>query len=199
MACITCFKDWISCGETAIYVQATLLPSTNYTWIITTPQGAKYLGTTTTDADGFFVIPVSELPDGLFNPYAGIFTLEVQTGTCAPATWNDSAYCEPYTCIEFEAKNGNAGKNVIGCPCLEDIEGCCFPTVVEFTDVATLDIPYTAQMTLKYGDVPTVQTWIYDGLGRLVIMGIFASLDAVPPTLISLDFGGLATGIIVIK
>ena len=199
MACQTCFKDWISCGETAINVYGTLLPETNYTWILTTSQGAKYLGAVTTDGDGFFVIPTSELPEGLINPYSGIFTLEVQAGHCDPATWNDSAYCDSYTCIEFEARNGNGGKNIIGCPCLEDIEGCCYPTVVPFTSVATLDIPYTSQMALKYGDVPTVQTWIYDGLGRLVFMGISASFDANPVTLISLDFGGVASGIVVIK
>ena len=71
--------------------------------------------------------------------------------------------------------------------------------MVPFTSVATLDIPYTSDMQLKYGDVPTVQTWIYDGLGRLVFMGISASFDANPVTLISLDFGGIASGIVVIK
>jgi len=199
MSCNTCYKDWISCGETAISVYATLLPETNYTWILTTAQGAKYMGAVTTDEDGQFILAVSELPEGLLNPYAGLFTLEVQAGHCNPATWNDSAYCTPYTCIEFEVRNGNGGKNIIGCPCLEEVEGCCYPTVVEFTDVATLEIPYTAQMALKYGEVPTVQTWVYDELGRLVYMGISASFDDVPVTLISLDFGGVASGIVVIK
>ncbi len=198
MACTTCFKDWIGCNETVINVQGSLLPETDYTWLLTSPQGAKYLGTVTTDEDGFFVL-VEPLA-GLFNPYAGIFTLEVQTANCTPSTWNDSAYCDPYTCIEFEVKNGNSGKNVIGCPCLGDIEGCCYPTVVEFTDVATLEIPYTTEMALKYGDIPTVQVWIYDGLGRLVNMGIMVAIGGPPGSVvISLDFGGPATGIVVIK
>lgn len=199
MACQTCYKDWISCGNEALVINGTLIPETEYTWILTHANGAKYLGSTTTDGDGYFVIPYSEFPAGFFNPYAGPFQLEVQTGHCAPALWNDSAYCDSYTCIEFEVKNGNGDKNTIGCPCLEDIEGCCSPTIVEFEDVATLDIPYTSQMQLKYGDVPTVQTWIYDGLGRLVFMGIFTSFDGVPPTTISLNFGGVATGVVVIK
>jgi hypothetical protein len=197
MACTTCFKDWIHCGETSLQVNATLIPNTNYTWILTTSQGAKYTGSVTTDEDGHFVFeePVS----GLFNPYQGIFTLEVQTSNCNPATFNDSAYCEPYTCIEFEAVNGNGGKNVIGCPCLEDIEGCCFPTIIEFTDEETQVITYTAAMALKYGDVPTVQVWIYDIMGRLVNMGISVEFDANPVTQITVDFGGIASGLIVIK
>lgn len=199
IGCTPCYADWISCGVDGIVVYGTLLPETEYTWILTTPQEFKYQGDITTDADGYFVIDTSTLPGGLFNPYAGVFTLEVQTSNCNPATWNDSAYCDPYDCISFEAKNGNAEKNTLGCPCLADEPGDCSPTIVTFTDVATLDIPYTAAMLEDYGNVPTVQVWIYDGLGRLLNMAITASLDAVPPTQISLDFGGVASGLIVIR
>ena len=200
MACATCYKDWISCGVDAIIVQGSLLPLTPYTWIITTSQGAKYLGATTTDTNGFFVIPTSEFTSGFFNPYAGLFTLEAQTGNCTPASWNNSVYCDPYTCIEFEVKNGTGDKNTIGCPCLATVEGCCAPFVQEFINLATLNIPYTTQMAAKYGSVPTVQVWIYDLLGRLIYSpGITASFNAAPPTTISFNFGGLATGIIVIK
>ncbi len=99
-------------------MHGTLLPIANYRWVLTTPSGAKYSGTIITDVDGFFIF--NEPVEGMFNPYAGIFTLEILTeeDICTPASWNDSAYCEPYSCIEFEVKNGDySDKNTIGCPC----------------------------------------------------------------------------------
>lgn len=117
MACVTCYKDWISCGEDAIAVNGNIVATTDLTWVLTSPSGAKYSGEATTDEDGHFTIDTTTLPEGLLNPYAGIFTLEIQTGDCEPLTWNDSAYCDSYSCIEFEVKNGNQIKNTLGCDC----------------------------------------------------------------------------------
>lgn len=116
--CIPCYQDHISCGNETITVLGTLTADTEYKWILTN-KGAKYSGVATTDASGNFTITVADLPDGLLNPYAGEFTLEVVTADdyCIPATWNDSAYCEPYTCISFEVVNGTDVKNTLGCPC----------------------------------------------------------------------------------
>lgn len=75
----------------------------------------------------------------------------------------------------------------------------CAPTVVQFFNETALSIPYTAQMQNKYGLVPSVQVWIYDGGGQLVNMGVTATFDAVPPTVINADFGGLSSGVIVIR
>jgi len=75
----------------------------------------------------------------------------------------------------------------------------CEPTITTFVSVATLQIPYTAFLQNKYGDFPTVQVWIYDGSGQLINMGITASFDAYPPTMISFDFGGPASGIIIMR
>src|SRR5690606_11006369 len=74
----------------------------------------------------------------------------------------------------------------------------CKPTIIEFIDKETLSIPYTAALQDMYGEAPTVQVWIYDGSG-LVNMGITAVFDTYPPNTISLDFGGAATGIVVIR
>ena len=120
MACTKCFQDYISCGNETIIVTGTLTANTAYKWVLTTPQGAKYSADVTTDNNGNFTITVADLPDGLLNPYAGDFTLEVFDNTayqCGPATWNDSAYCEPYTCIQFDVPNGDHIKNTLGCPC----------------------------------------------------------------------------------
>ncbi len=75
----------------------------------------------------------------------------------------------------------------------------CSPTIVTFVGVATLAIPYTALLQDKYGVFPTVQVWIYDGTGQLLNMGITAAFDTYPPTMINLDFGGVASGIVVIR
>lgn len=75
----------------------------------------------------------------------------------------------------------------------------CEPTVVTFASVATLAIPYTAVLSNKYGPFPTVQVWIYDGTGQLLNMGITASFDTYPPTMLNFDFGGVSSGIIVIR
>lgn len=128
MACELCYNDYISCGNDTIHITGTLTANTDYWWIITTPSGSKYEGDETTDADGYFTIDISDtntnnIPPGLFNPYAGIFTLEVILKTdndilkCNAACWNDSAYCDKYCCISFEVVNGNQVKNNIGCPC----------------------------------------------------------------------------------
>lgn len=122
MACLPCFKDYISCGNETIAVVGNLTPATLYTWVLTN-KGAKYSGEVTTDdEDGTFIINTSLLPDGLLNPYAGTFELQVFLGEgagaiCNPGTWNDSAYCDPYDCIIFEVVNGTEVKNTLGCPC----------------------------------------------------------------------------------
>ncbi len=119
MACLPCYKDWISCGNATIDVVGKLAASTAYIWTITN-KGAKYQGEVTTNSDGGFTIDVADLPDGLLNPYAGVFTLTVTANDayqCAASTWNESAYCDSYDCIEFEVVNGSANKNTLGCPC----------------------------------------------------------------------------------
>ena len=74
--------------------------------------------------------------------------------------------------------------------------GDCLPTEIEFTFESTLSIPYTAALAAKYGTIPSVQVWIYDIGGELVNMGIVASFDALPPTLINIDLGGPASGVV---
>lgn len=75
----------------------------------------------------------------------------------------------------------------------------CEPTIVQFFNEPSLSIPYTAQLQEKYGIVPNVQVWIYDDMGIPTNMGITATFDAIPPTVINADFGGPASGIIVIR
>lgn len=75
----------------------------------------------------------------------------------------------------------------------------CTPTFVSFTNAATLAIPYTAAMLAKYGNVPTIKVWIYDGSGNLVNMSVSQSIVGYPATELRFDFGGIASGILKIS
>lgn len=76
----------------------------------------------------------------------------------------------------------------------------CEPTIVTFTNLSTLSIPYTAQLQAKYGNLPNVQIWIYDSNGVLTNMNIQATFDAYPPTVVNFDFGGgPSSGIIIFR
>lgn len=72
----------------------------------------------------------------------------------------------------------------------------CEPTIIEFTNQATLTIPWTAFLQDKYGIAPNVQVWTYDETGELVAMGQRVALDALPPTEIRIDFGGVSSGFV---
>lgn len=75
----------------------------------------------------------------------------------------------------------------------------CEPEVYQFNNLANITIPYIASLQARFGTVPTVQVWIYNDSGELVNMGVVATFDAMPPTQISVDFGGISSGIIVIR
>lgn len=75
----------------------------------------------------------------------------------------------------------------------------CDPTIVTFVGVGTLQMPYTAGLRSQYGDVPTVQVWISNDLGQLVNTGITVVFDGYPVTMLNFDFGGISSGIIVIR
>jgi hypothetical protein len=82
---------------------------------------------------------------------------------------------------------------------VEPPPGTCEPTRILFTNMSTMTIPYTAQLLALYGATPTVQAWIYDENGDLVNMGIEIKILGSPPTQIKFNFGGDASGLIIIK
>lgn len=114
MSCAgTCFKDHLISVEDTIHVFAQLSPSTGYTWRITSKFGKVYEGSVTTDADGFFDIPVNALPDGFFTEFSGDFKLEVlDTDSCKPVNFK---VAQEYDCINFHVKGGTAVKDALGC------------------------------------------------------------------------------------
>lgn len=110
--CDCCFTDFIAKCNLSIQVYAQLAPLSEYIWIITDKFGSKYQGEFTTDADGFWQIPVDELPSGLLTQYSGDFTLQVQDGGCKPVVFK---IAQEYNCINFTVKGGNYEKDTIGC------------------------------------------------------------------------------------
>lgn len=75
--------------------------------------------------------------------------------------------------------------------------GNCVPMVVEFVNVPNVTIPITAEMVTAYGELPSVQVWVYDTNGVLTNMGISANfIGGYPPTAIYVDLGGNASGVV---
>lgn len=77
-----------------------LTPHHAYNAIITAPNGIKYIQSVTSDNGGNLEIDISKFPDELFNPYAGMFTLEVET-TNGHAVTLVNGYTD-YSCVSFD-------------------------------------------------------------------------------------------------
>ena len=101
--------------------------------------------------------------------------------------------------IEYGNDENFAGFNYCNAGAIDSGDGGeCEPEIYSFTNVATLTIPYTTSLQDKFGLVPTVQIWIYiDGV--LTNAGVVAQFDAMPPTQIYVDFGGVSSGIVVLR
>lgn len=110
--CCTCFTDFLAKCNTEITVYAQLVPTTEYTWVITDKFSKKYQGDFITDAEGFWSIPVDELPPGLLTEYSGLFTLEVMDSGCKPIKFK---VAQEFTCIDFVVKGGTYEKDTLGC------------------------------------------------------------------------------------
>lgn len=132
--------------------------------------------------------------------YNACFKIRVQIGLiqfCSNCFERTSDNCFT-SVIEYSADENAFGFNYCGSGTAVEGELSCEPTIVTFTNQSTLSIPYTASLQAAYGPVPTVQVWISDGT-NLVNMGITATFDTYPPNVLGFDFGGPASGIIVIR
>jgi hypothetical protein len=110
--CCTSFTDWIAKCNDELVVNAQLVPDTEYTWIIKDKFDKLYSNTFTTDSEGFWTIPVDQLPPGLLTEYSGMFTLTVQDEGCKPVRLK---IAQEYNCIDFVVKGGTMEKNSLGC------------------------------------------------------------------------------------
>lgn len=128
------------------------------------------------------------------------FRIRVQIGDtkwCSNVHKRSSDSCFT-SVIDYTNDENFAGFNYCSSGAINETEISCEPTIIQFTNVSTLTIPYTQSMRDSYGDIPDVQAWISDGT-NLVNMGITATFDDYPVNTISFDFGGNASGIIRIR
>jgi hypothetical protein len=132
--------------------------------------------------------------------YNECFKVRVQIGLimfCSNCFERTSDNCFT-SVVEYGCDENCYGFNYCGSGTPGAGELSCEPTIVTFTNQSSLSIAYTASLQAAYGPVPTVQVWISDGT-NLVNMGITATFDTYPPNVLDFDFGGPASGIIVIR
>lgn len=72
----------------------------------------------------------------------------------------------------------------------------CDPLELQFANQESMTIPWTAYLSDRFGNTPTIQVWVLDENGELVAAGLRVAMDAYPPTEIRIDFGGTASGVV---
>lgn len=183
MAC-KCFRGYLSCGVTEIIVKTGIAEIAEYTLVITSHQGSKYTLDVGSDVFGDITVPVTDFPDGFFNPYAGVFTLQLTAGC------DVVMFCDEYSCYEFEVVNGNSTKNTLTCCQSEnpDIMPCCTTDSYPFTNEAVTTINY-------YGTRPSVEVAYLNEDDTWTLAGIMTTITF-NGTTITVDHGGLASGVV---
>ncbi len=178
-----------------------------------------------TDCDSDTILDFTDKPSRsrisltqvLFNWSAGLpdFASVISHAECFHIKIKTSQYATTYTwcsncfqritdgcftsVVDYTGDDNQFGFDYCGGAAVEDDQANCEPTIITFTNETALSIPYTAILQAKYGDVPTVQTWIYNEDGELQQMAVREAFDSFPPTLISIGLGGLSSGIVKIS
>ena len=200
MTCDTCFTDTLAkCNDTIkVYAQLPALSLySSYRWVITDKFNNKYEGSFVPDEDGFFEIPVDELPEGLLTQYSGSFLLQVYGDGCKPVNFK---IAQEVDCINFVIEGGTFVKDTLGCAFT------CVPTpagqsaLYPFTDADTVSITWAPYLSI-YGNNPTIQVY------HLISPGVYQKVDVQIQqvftdgvlTSIEIDNGGVNTGYIVIS
>jgi hypothetical protein len=196
--CTTCFTDFIAKCNLELQVYAQLAPLSDYKWIITDKFSNKYEGQFTTDSNGFWTIPVDELPPGLLTQYSGLFTLEVQDTGCKPVKFK---IAQEYDCIDFVVKGGTLEKNTLGC------NFSCTPvagsqtSLIPFTNQSEITVPWTSGLLAAFGNSPVVQVFhlVSGDTYQLVDVSIQETFSDGVLTSIVVNNAGPATGYILIS
>lgn len=198
MNCECCYTDYLVKCPTELTVYAKLKPSTNYTWVITDKFDNQYEGDAVTDLNGFFTIPVEDLPAGLLTQYSGSFKLEVKDAeSCKPVNFKMAG---EYDCINFHVKGGNHEKSNLGCD-FDCIGGSANQSaLIPFTDASEVTIDWS-QYSSTFGNSPTVQVYHETSPGIFSIVTVDVEQSRVNDVLtqIVVDNGGVATGYVIIS
>lgn len=200
MQCNDCFYDYIVRCLENLYVNAQLAPATTFTWIITDKFDHQYQGTFTTDAAGFWVIPVEDLPAGLLTEFSGEFRLQVLDAGCKPIKFK---IAQEYDCITFGVRGGTRIKDTLGCEftCMGIDGGGAQTAVFPFTNADTVTIPWTTLLAQLYGSNPITQVFHETSPG--VYQEANVSIEHIGGvygiTSIEINNGGPATGYVLIS
>jgi hypothetical protein len=184
-SCACCFTDYLAKCNSAITVFAQLSPLTQYTWVITDKFGKKYQGEFTTNSDGFWTIPVDELPAGLLTEYSGLFTLEVMDSGCKPVKFK---VAQEFNCIDFVIKGGTYEKDTLGC------DFSCTPVagdqnlLVDFEDEDVITIEWTSGLLASFGSSPSIQIY------HLISPNVYQLVDVAVQTVFT---DGILTSIVI--
>ena len=198
MTCDKCFIDYLVDCQDEIRVYAQLQPLHDYTWIITDKFDNQYSGVFSTDTDGFWIIPVYDLPEGLLTQYSGEFTLQVQGDGCKPVNFK---IAQEYDCVRFTIKGGTRVKEILGC------DFSCTPAagsqteLIPFTDQTEVTVNWTTEYGDVFGNSPTVQVFhlIYGSTYQLAIVQVQQTFEDGVLQSITIDNGGVATGYVLIS
>lgn len=191
MACNTCaFVELSNCNQTLVIENG--LPDGDYV-VFVDRQLSRY-AMVGISVGGVITINLSGGFKGLFNPYGGDYFIYIE---------GESLFSYPEIgCVRATVINGAWEQNVISLDTItlpSEPETTDYPaTVREFTLETGVVIPY-AGLRDKYGPTPNIQVWVYDEDGKLINMANTVSFDGYPVNTITLDFGGLSSGIIVIS
>ena len=200
MSCNNSFYDYISNCTTAIRVNALLTPATPYQWVITDKFTNEYSGEAITNADGFFDIEISALPDGFFTPFAGEYKLEVFEDNCRKVDFKIAKF---YDEIIFSVSAGTREKDNLGCDftCTTSGGGPGNSAVFPFTDAATISIAWTEFLRGLYGGTPDVDVYQEVSSGVYQQVNVAVTMVGGPYDLseIDVDNGGPATGYILVS
>lgn len=199
--CTTCFTDYlVQCTE-EINVFAQLAPATQYQWVIKDKFDQEYADMFTTDGDGFWTIPVDQLPPGLLNAFIGPLFLQVYGEECKPIKFK---MAQEYDCIQFEVRGGNREKNSLGCnfTCVAIPSGGQSSAIFPFSGAALIDLPWTDLLRTLYGNQPVVNVYhTVNGITQQVTGNVVVELTGGAYLLenIHIDNGGPADGYIIVS
>jgi hypothetical protein len=174
-------------------------PATNYKWVVKDKFRNEYSGESTSNGQGFNSIAIADLPERLLSSYAGTFELSIYdpANECKPIDFKMAKY---YDSILFDIKRGTNVKANLGCDFECHAAGTGNSAVFPFADVASLNIPWTSLLTTLYGNAPQVQCFIETspGVYELTTISVTENMSGYILTSIDADFGGTATGYLLI-
>lgn len=190
------FSDYIVQCTDELQVNALLAPATQYKWVIVDKFDNESSGFSTTDGNGFFVISIIDLPEGLLTKYSGEFTLKVFSATddCKQVSFKCAKY---YDEICLHVRAGNRVKNNLGCSfeCTSPDGGNGNSAVFEISNQSTIHINWSSLLNSFYGSAPLIQVYeeTTPGVFNLVTVAVTQNRSGYVLDSIDIDFGGSIT------